>query len=90
MAKETRREAVRFAIASADGAEGVREAAKRGPSLQFDGTLYAACVTWPPVRGHRSRGSMEPLVGARVSAGILAADGGSEGVEGTRERKAQA
>ncbi|GII98724.1 hypothetical protein Slu03_11020 [Sediminihabitans luteus] len=33
---------MRFAMASADGAEGVREAAKRGPSLQIDGTLYAA------------------------------------------------
>src|SRR6478752_5233226 len=39
LAKEMRRDAVRFATASADGAEGVREAAKRGPSLQFVCTL---------------------------------------------------
>src|SRR5690606_19676530 len=44
VAKEMRREAVRFATASADGAEGVREAAKRGPSLR---NVCTRAGQWP-------------------------------------------
>src|SRR5690606_7342466 len=50
-AKETRREAVRLATASDDGAEGVREAAKRGPSLRFEFTRLHA-VPARPGRSH--------------------------------------
>ncbi|CPU65518.1 Uncharacterised protein [Mycobacteroides abscessus] len=52
LAKERRRDAVRFAMASADGAEGVREAAKRGPSLQIERTLHRPGWTRSPPPRH--------------------------------------
>src|SRR6478609_3293648 len=78
LAKETRREAVRFAMASADGAEGVREAAKRGPSLQIERTLHRQAG-----RDHRRHDT------SRTRTYVGEGSGVSE-IEGTGQRKALA
>ncbi|GAA1974838.1 hypothetical protein GCM10009718_08570 [Isoptericola halotolerans] len=74
-------------MASADGAEGVREAAKRGPSLQFDGTLYARAAT-----GRRAAGEGPRREGTEGDHGDLSGrdDDSGKGRQGTGERKALA